>query len=160
MTIFLVKKKSMIVVWREHLSILISLDRFFCYSANFFLVDKPPSLRYGTFNDVFKRRWADILRFRAKSLFTTCEVCSVLKQQLGDKNCGLESKLQTLKHYRAHLHSQYCDRACMWQLQSASAEPESEVLFISTDGLDQAKFALPRHPDLRANAAVYLGMVG
>jgi hypothetical protein len=45
----------------------------------------------------------------------------------------------------------------LWQLQSQSSEPNCEILFISTDGLDQAKFALPRHPDLKANAAVFLG---
>lgn len=114
-------------------------------------------LRYTTFNDVFKRRWSDILRFRAKSLFTTCEVCSVLKKQLGDRSLGVDGKLQALQLYRDHLHSQYKDRTCMWQLQSQSQEPNSEVLFISTDGLDQAKFALPRHPDLRASANVCLG---
>ena len=65
------------------------------------------------------------------------------------------TKVQVLHQYRFHLHAQYRDRTCLWQLQSQSSEPNCDVLFISTDGLDQAKFALPRHPDLRANAAVY-----
>ena len=113
--------------------------------------------RYGTFLDVYKRRWQDILRFRQKTLFTACEICSILKQQLGDRSLGVEGKLDALQQYRFHLHSQYRDRCCLWQLQSQSSEPNCEILFISTDGLDQAKFALPRHPDLRANAAVFFG---
>ena len=108
---------------------------------------------------MFKRRWSDILHFRSKSLFTTCEVCSVLKQQLNDKSLGVEAKLHVLQHYRSHLHAQYADRTCMWQLQSESSEPHSEVLFISTDGLDQAKFALPRHPELKASASVCSGRI-
>lgn len=116
-----------------------------------------PEPRYTTFNDIFKRRWSDILKFRAKSLFTTCEVCSVLKEQLADRTLGVEAKLIALQHYRAHLHSQYADRTCMWQLQSQSSEPHCEVIFIATDGLDQAKFALPRRPGLKANAAVCFG---
>ena len=114
--------------------------------------------RYSTFNDVFKRRWSDVLHFRSRSLFTTCEVCSALKEELSDKSRGVEDKLQSLQQYRFHLHSQYADRSALWQLQSQSSEPDSEVLFISTDGLDQAKFALPRYPGLRANASVSTGM--
>ena len=121
-------------------------------------MDPMAKFRYGTLNDVYKRRWQDILRFRQQSLFTTCEVCSVLKQQLGDKGLGLESKVEVLQQYRFHLHSQYRDRTTLWQLQSHSTDSESGVLFISTDGLDQAKFALPRHPDLRCNAAVRFGL--
>ncbi|CAL1146198.1 unnamed protein product [Cladocopium goreaui] len=109
-------------------------------------------LRYGTFSDVYRRRWQDILRFRSKNLFTSCEVCYALKQGLGDKTLSLESKLQVLKEYRSHLHSQYCDRTVIWRLQAESAEHNSEVLLISTDGLDQSKFALPREPELRNNA--------
>jgi len=90
-------------------------------------------------------------------LFTTCEVCSILKQQLGDKKLGVEAKIETLQQYRFHLHAQYKDRTCLWQLQAEASEPNADVIVICTDGLDQAKFALPRHPDLRANAAVFFG---
>ena len=115
----------------------------------------PMLIRYTTFNDIYKRRWQDVLRFRQRTLFSSCEICSILKGQLGDKTLGVEAKLQVLQHYREHLHSQYKDRTCLWQLQSQSSDPDNEILYICTDGLDQAKFALPRHPGLRANAAVY-----
>ena len=68
----------------------------------------------------------------------------------------MEQKLGALKLYRNHLHSQYSDRTVIWQLQSESADPTNEILLISTDGLDQSKFALPREPELRNNAALNL----
>lgn len=91
------------------------------------------------------------------SVFSSCEVCTALKGQLNNKSFSLEQKLGSLKLYRAHLHQQYSDRCCMWTLQSQSQDGCSDVLFISTDGLDQAKFALPREPGLRANASLILG---
>lgn len=113
-------------------------------------------LRYGTFNDVYKRRWSDVLRFRQRNLFTTCEVCFALKGQLNDKSLSMEQKLGSLKLYRSHLHAQFCDRTIIWRLQSESADPSTDILVISTDGLDQSKFALPREPELRNNAALTL----
>lgn len=113
-------------------------------------------MRYTTFVDVYKRRWKDVLHFRQRSLFTTCEVCSILKAQLSDRALSMEQKLGSLQVYRDHLHSQYCDRCTLWKLQSESAESTSPILFISTDGLDQAKFALPREPGLKASSALIL----
>lgn len=48
----------------------------------------------------------------------------------------------------------------VWKLQADSADSSSEILFISTDGLDQSKFALPREPELRNNAALNLEIEG
>ena len=77
--------------------------------------------RYNTFNLVYKTRWSDILRFRSKSLFTACEVCTALKQQLATRTFTLDQRLGSLKLYRDHLHSQYCDRTAMWTLQEFSS---------------------------------------
>ena len=117
------------------------------------------NLRYGTFNHVYKQHWSDVLKFRSRNLFTTCEVCFALKASLSDRALGLEAKLAYLKEYRAHLHSQYCDRTVVWKLQSESAEPNSEVLLVSTDGLDQSKFSLPREPELKNNAGLSFGFI-
>ncbi|CAK9073825.1 unnamed protein product [Durusdinium trenchii] len=113
---------------------------------------KPVS--YTTFNHVYKERWQDILRFRSQSLFTSCEVCCAFKTQLQDKKLTFEQKLGCLQGYRAHLHDQYCDRTTIWTLQFEGADQHSGILMICTDGLDQAKFALPRDPQLRANAGL------
>lgn len=113
-------------------------------------------MRYSTFNLVYKERWSDILRFRSRSLFTTCEVCCAFKTQLQDRSLSFEQKLGCLQGYRQHLHSQYCDRTVIWTLQSEGSDPHSDILMICTDGLDQAKFSLPRDPQLRANAGLNL----
>ena len=115
--------------------------------------------RYTTFNHVYKERWQDILRFRSQSLFTSCEVCCAFKTQLQDKKLTFEQKLGCLQGYRAHLHDQYCDRTTIWTLQFEGADQHSGILMICTDGLDQAKFALPRDPQLRANAGLMLGRI-
>ena len=111
-------------------------------------------LRYTTFNKVYKERWSDILRFRARSLFTSCEVCCAFKAQLQDRSLTFEQKLGCLQGYRSHLHDQYCDRTVIWTLQSEGSDPRSSILLICTDGLDQAKFSLPRDPQLRSNAGL------
>lgn len=59
--------------------------------------------------------------------------------------------------YRSHLHDQFCDRTICWRLQADSSDPTTDVVTICTDGLDQAKFALPRDPQLRTSAALILG---
>ena len=116
-----------------------------------------PILRYGTFNFVYKKRWQDVLRFRQKSLFTQCEVCWTLKSELSNKTISMEHKLGSLKLYREHLHQQFCDRSTIWKLQSESQDVNTDFVIISTDGLDQSKFALPRDPKLRATAGLISG---
>lgn len=116
-------------------------------------------MRYTTFHHVYKQRWRDILRFRARSLFTTCEVCCAFKAQLQDRSLSFEQKLGCLQGYRAHLHDQYCDRTVIWTLQSEGCDPQAQILMLCTDGLDQAKFQLPRDPQLCTNAGLILGLL-
>ena len=71
----------------------------------------------------------------------------------------MEQKLGSLQLYRSHLHDQFADRSLLWKLQAEAADHSSGIIFISTDGLDQSKFALPREPGLRANAALILGLI-
>lgn len=117
------------------------------------------SIRYTTFNGVYKRRWKDILQFRQKSLFSQCEVCWTLKSQLNSKTLSLDQKLGCLHQYREHLHDQFCDRSVIWKLQAESADPNTDFVIISTDGLDQSKFTLPRDPHLKASAALSFELI-
>lgn len=112
--------------------------------------------RYTTFNKVYQLRWKDVLRFRDRSMFSQCEICQLLKQDLANKALSFEQKLGAVQMYRAHLHDQFCDRSVCWQIQAESADPSTDVLCICTDGLDQAKFALPRDPGLRTSSALTL----
>lgn len=92
----------------------------------------------------------DVLRWR----FTTCEICQQLKASLADKGLSLEKKLGCLQAYRNHLRDQYDDRSKVWELEAMSGEQDSNVLLLSVDGMDQAKFAVPRDPQLRCSSAL------
>ena len=91
--------------------------------------------------------------------FSRCEYCFHLSQQISDRSASLEEKLQAVKVYRDHLHSQYCDRSVQWSLEEASRDPSSGVLTILLDGMDQAKFRLPKHPGHRAVSSMTLGQI-
>lgn len=103
---------------------------------------------------MYKERWREILQFRSRSLFTQCDVCQTLKSDLANKALSFDQKLGSLQMYRAHLHDQFCDRTVCWQLQAISAEPSSDLVTLCIDGLDQAKFALPRDPQLRSASSL------
>lgn len=114
--------------------------------------------RYTTFNHVFKTRWSDVLAFRQRSMFTQCEICQLLKADLQNKQLSLEAKLSAIQMYRQHLHDQFADRTLCWRMQATSQDHESRLLTICIDGLDQAKFALPRDPQLRSSAVMRLSL--
>lgn len=88
--------------------------------------------------------------------FSRCEFCYHQTQQISDRSASLEEKLCAVKVYREHLHSQYCDRTVQWSLEEASRDPSSGILTILLDGMDQAKFRLPRHPGHRAVSSMIL----
>ena len=69
----------------------------------------------------------------------------------------MEEKLGSIKTYREHLHDQYVDRSVQWTLSELSADPDSGVLTVLVDGMDQAKFRLPKHPQHRAIASMQAG---
>ena len=64
----------------------------------------------------------------------------------------LEAKFASIKGYRAHLADVFADRQLLWALraqcfQSAAAR---DYWLILVDGMDQAKWRLPRDPGLRS----------
>ena len=86
--------------------------------------------------------------------FTTCDVCQVLKFELANRALALERRLGVLKQYRDHLAEQYRDRAAVWTLQAASADPQSGVVCLVIDRMDQGKFCIPRDPALECAASL------
>jgi len=50
----------------------------------------------------------------------------------------MESRLNALKLYRAHLMSQYADRCAVWSLRDISGPEMSRTAVCITDGADQA----------------------
>ena len=91
--------------------------------------------------------------------FSRCEVCWQLSRQLNDRTVSLEIKLGAVQKYRDHLHSQYVDRSIQRSLNELSRDTGSGVLVVLVDGLDQAKFRIPKHPGLRAVSSLPPGFV-
>ena len=77
-----------------------------------------------------------------------------MTNQINDHSISIEEKLGAVKTYREHLHEQYIDRSIQWALNELSTETDSNTLTILVDGMDQAKFRLPRHPHHRAIASM------
>ncbi len=70
----------------------------------------------------------------------------------------MEEKLTTLLEYRKHLSDQYADRAALWSLQEAAVDEMADLLVCQLDGMDQAKFRIPRDPRLRCTASLPFGL--
>lgn len=90
--------------------------------------------------------------------FSQCELCFQFKKALANPRATVEFKLGQMVHYRAHLHGQFSDRSVLWQLGELAALDECNIIVASMDGMDQAKFRLPRDPSLRSSATLSLGL--
>ena len=88
------------------------------------------------------------------SRFTQCAVCQRLTAQINDRSIGMDVKLAAVKTYRQHLHDQYIDRSACWAIQELSCDHQSGCLVILLDGIDQAKFSIPRDKGLRQSASL------
>ena len=90
--------------------------------------------------------------------FSQCELCFQFKKALADPRATVEFKLGQMMAYREHLHGQFSDRTVMWTLGELAAMDECNIIVASIDGMDQAKFRLPRDPGLRTSASMLLGL--
>jgi len=93
--------------------------------------------------------------------FSVCDVCFQLKRDIANNSLQPEQRCAALRLYRQHVGDQYRDRQVLWSLQSVSGagfaeldDAEASVMTILADGMDQAKFAIPRDPALRSACAV------
>ena len=87
--------------------------------------------------------------------FTQCDLCYHFKDAINNA-ANLEEKLGALVKYREHLSSQYADRTIQWGLQELAVDPMSNLIVMQIDGMDQAKYKIPRDPKLKATASVIL----
>lgn len=67
-------------------------------------------------------------------------------KQLGDH---LNARKAQLEAYHKHLHHQYLDRMSYWESRGSSRGHGKSIVAI-IDGMDQAKFAYPRHLSLKS----------
>ncbi len=117
-----------------------------------------PVASLSTFLRVFREvHDSGVLRIRKmQGMHPVCQVCAGYKQELRNARAAPLAREQTLRLYTEHLVSQWLDRqvldhmrdlseTCMSCLSEGRALPAtSSVLTMVVDGMDQAKFRLPR----------------
>jgi hypothetical protein len=112
-----------------------------------------------TFYRIFRSVHGTHLKFRGKTEHAACDTCSHYKRQLRDSTIGPKTREQHLQGYSDHLISQWLDRnastflhelstKCATFLQGGQTLAQlafaSSVLAVDVDGVDQAKFRLPK----------------
>lgn len=108
--------------------------------------EKPAS--YATFWRIWKQDFP-FLRLRSVRQHPECSECVKHKCLLRGLGHHLLARRRQQKLYAAHIHAQYQDRLCYWEHRGVSRTRGVDVTLIC-DGMDQAKFAYPRHPFLRS----------
>ena len=115
---------------------------------------------YTTFRRVFKKlRTANVLNFRRRGRHATCTTCEQHKKKLRQAKLWPAEREQEMEKYSTHLVEQWLDRqvydhfqemsmGCSHALQEghrwASTMLSTSMLCIAVDGMDQAKFRVPR----------------
>lgn len=89
------------------------------------------------------------MRFRVHSSHATCTECVKHKVLIASLGHHLAARRMQQSLLYAHLASQFRDRCEYWRKRGCSRSRGPEVIIIS-DGMDQGKFAVPRHPAMRA----------
>eukprot|EP00971_Amphidinium_carterae_P330818 6464052-Amphidinium_carterae.1 len=108
---------------------------------------------------VYKQKWKATLRFRRESMHKKCTECAKLEQQR-KQHTGPDAERVRKAHTR-HMEEVYRDRAADLRLMVLSekavtvmspGDPNS-IVSVVIDGMDLAKFALPRAQDFMAAKA-------
>jgi hypothetical protein len=106
---------------------------------------------YVTFWRVWKTEFSECLRFRGESQHATCSICTRHKLLIRSLSGDILSRHKQITAYRAHLQRQYLDRRAYWRMRGLSRLRGSSTLCMILDGMDQAKFATPRCPEVLAS---------
>ena len=89
------------------------------------------------------------MKFRAERQHPECATCVRHKFLIRSLGHHLLARQKQMDEYHAHLDSQYQDRLQYWAVRGLSRAGGSTVTLIC-DGMDQAKFAYPRHRCLKS----------
>jgi hypothetical protein len=105
---------------------------------------------YATFVRVYRQEWKQALKIRRLTQHARCKDCARFSRML-EKAMGQE-KLDIERARQSHLASMFADRRLETRLNSLSEASTKEgcvqsarVLKLDIDGMDQAKFRLPRN---------------
>ena len=96
--------------------------------------------------------WAShysFMRFRKGSTHATCSECKKHKSLVQSLGHHLRARKMQQTLLYAHLQAQFADRCEYWRKRGESRCRGLQLVII-TDDMDQGKFALPRHPVIKA----------
>ncbi|CAE7749170.1 unnamed protein product [Symbiodinium sp. CCMP2456] len=96
--------------------------------------------KYSLFLARYNEKWSSRLKFRDASEFPECDDCYRLKD--------LVKKMTYVAEYKRHIESVQQDRNLeqLLQAECLGTSPRA-ILFVQTDGMDQAKWSIPRLGD-------------
>ena len=95
------------------------------------------------FHSCWTKEFKHKLTFRDKYVFSICPVCVQHKLLLRGFGADSTAALRQRMLYDRHLASQFEDRKCYWSMR-ASSRLRSKIIVAIIDGMDQAKYAIPR----------------
>jgi hypothetical protein len=122
------------------------------------LPEHPTAASWTLFHKRWHDKWRFVLEFKHESQHATCDDCFHFKQATQGWLTKLQSDLmsetfQSMQEYQRHLAGTTADRAFGTSLRmgadSCSCAGRPDYFFIIADGMDQAKWRLPRFPELR-----------
>ena len=118
----------------------------------------PTTASWTRFYTRWASKWRHILEFKHESQHAVCDECCKYKHAMHGWLKQLQSDLlsqtfETMQEYQRHLSAVTADRSFTVGLRggavSAHCAGQSDYLMILVDGMDQAKWRLPRFPALR-----------
>lgn len=95
------------------------------------------------FHSCWTEEFKHKLTFCDKYVFSICPVCVQHKLLLRGFGADSSAALRQRMLYDRHLASQFEDRKCYWSMR-ASSRLRSKIILAIIDGMDQAKYAIPR----------------
>lgn len=126
-------------------------------------LDRPSAASWTCFYNRWKTHWSLVLEFGHESTHATCDECCNYKHEMKGWLNSLQSDVENhifenMVKYQRHLAAVAADRSFINGLRMAASIPETtrtsqtlggEYLLVIVDGMDQAKWRLPRFPELR-----------
>jgi hypothetical protein len=121
-------------------------------------LERPSAASWSCFYRRWKEHWSLVLEFAHESTHATCDDCCTYKHEMKGWLSMLQSDvsstvLERMLVYQRHLSAVAADRSFVNGLRhmasSMTGAPGDEFLLVIIDGMDQAKWRLPRFPELR-----------
>ncbi len=104
---------------------------------------------YQWFRQIWKVEWAHCLKFRTIGQHAQCATCMCHKIVLRRLQGDAVAYAREASVFKEHKEAQYRDRRVYWAIRAEARRlhvHEVDTISLIIDGVDQGKFAYPRHP--------------